>query len=413
MKLLIAIPALDEEDSIRSIIEQSLEAREHIVAESPVSAVEITVVSDGSTDRTVEYARAYEDRVRLIVFPENRGYGAAIREAWVRSDAQLLSFLDADGTCDPRMFAPLCRALVERDADVVLGNRMHRGSRMPAVRRLGNAFFAGLVSVLSFRHVRDVASGMRVVRRSSLRLLFPLPSTLDFTPAMSARALFSRDLAITEVDIPYHERAGESKLHPLRDGVRFLRTILRTILLYRPSRPLGLAAALFLVASAVMMVTPTRFYLANSRLEEWMIYRFLVAQLLTTIGALLAFTGHLGSKAAEVSLSEDPRAHRERGVLGPFLASPWFWAAPALLLAGAVALVWDAGISYLRTGEVYEHWSRFVAMGLLLSLTAVVVVAKILDYALDLLADRLDYLRHAPPPTGSPDGDGPQGPRGA
>ena len=109
MKLLIVIPALNEEQSIESIIRRSLEARAHIMQHSPVTAVDITVVSDGSTDRTVERARGYTDSVKLIVFEQNRGYGAAIKEAWQQSDADLLGFLDADGTCDPQFFADLCR----------------------------------------------------------------------------------------------------------------------------------------------------------------------------------------------------------------------------------------------------------------------------------------------------------------
>lgn len=393
MKLLIAIPALDEETSITSIIERSLDARAVIVAGTPVTQVEVTVVSDGSTDRTVELASAFGDRIRLIVFEENRGYGAAITEAWRQSDAELVGFLDADGTCDPRFFVELVNELDESGADVVLGCRMHRASRMPALRRLGNLLFATVVSVFSFQRVRDVASGMRVVRRSSLSELFPLPSTLDFTPAMSARAIFSRDLSIREIDMPYSEREGESKLNPFVDGLRFLRVILRTILLYSPSRPLGLAGLGLIGAAAVMMISPTLYWLEHRSLLEWMIYRFLVAELFTTIGTLLLCAGHLGSKAAAISLSAEPERAAQRGVSAHFFASRWFWAVPAALVAGGVALIWDALVLYLRTGEVYEHWSRFVAMVAMLTLTALFLVTKILDYCLDLLAERLEYLR--------------------
>src|SRR5271163_404463 len=121
MKLLIVIPALNEEESIDSIITRSLEARAFIRAHSPVTDVQITVVSDGSTDRTVERAREHTDAIKLIVFPQNRGYGAAIKEAWRQSDADLLAFLDADGTCDPNFFVALCRLIEEKKADVVLG----------------------------------------------------------------------------------------------------------------------------------------------------------------------------------------------------------------------------------------------------------------------------------------------------
>src|SRR5687768_6493410 len=85
LKLLIVIPALNEEQSIEDIISRSLAAAGKIRAETPVTDVEVTVVSDGSTDGTVERARRFGDRIKLIVFEKNRGYGAAIQEAWRQS----------------------------------------------------------------------------------------------------------------------------------------------------------------------------------------------------------------------------------------------------------------------------------------------------------------------------------------
>ena len=133
MKLTVAIPALNEEGSIVSIIERTLAAREYIIANSPVTEVDIAVVSDGSTDRTVERATGFGDQIRLIVFPKNRGYGAAIKEAWRESDADLVGFLDADGTCEPRFFANLCSFLAKDDLDVVLGCRLNKDSKMPVL----------------------------------------------------------------------------------------------------------------------------------------------------------------------------------------------------------------------------------------------------------------------------------------
>src|SRR5881296_3060571 len=111
MKLLITIPAYNEETSIEGIISRSLEARENIIRNSPVTEVDVTVVSDGSTDATAELAGRYSDLINLIAFTQNRGYGAAIKEAWRQSDADVLCFLDADGTCDPNFFANLCREM--------------------------------------------------------------------------------------------------------------------------------------------------------------------------------------------------------------------------------------------------------------------------------------------------------------
>ena len=59
MKLLIAIPALNEEANIENIIQRCIGARDEIIGNAPITEVAITVVSDGSTDRTVELARRH------------------------------------------------------------------------------------------------------------------------------------------------------------------------------------------------------------------------------------------------------------------------------------------------------------------------------------------------------------------
>lgn len=393
MKLLIAIPALNEEASIATVVERCLAARPAILSATPITEVEVTVVSDGSTDRTVARARAFGEAINLIVFEDNRGYGAAIMEAWRRSDAELLGFLDADGTCDPAFFVELARALLEGDAHVALGSRMHRDSRMPLVRRLGNVVFAGILTAFGTGRVRDAASGMRIVRRSALPRLMPLPTGLHFTPAMSARAILADDLSIVEVDMPYRERAGRSKLHPLKDGLRFLRVILTAALLYRPSRPLRLLGYAFLASGAFWAVRLAWQLGRYQAWQEWMIYHFVVVQLSVVASALSFAAGHLGDKAARVMLGTTPaRASR----LGRLLAHRWFWLMPALLVVAGTLVIGPAAVDYMRTGHVEpatHHWSRFFAMSFAYSLALILTATRLVDITLDLLIERLAYLR--------------------
>jgi len=352
MKLLIAIPALNEEDSITDIIQRTLDARAHILAKTPVTDVEITVISDGSADRTVERAAAFGAEINLIVFERNRGYGAAIMEAWQRSNAELLSFLDADGTCDPRFFADLCQALFALNAHVALGCRMHRDSRMPLLRRLGNTVFATMLTTFGSTRVRDAASGMRVVRRDCLPRLMPLPTGLHFTPAMSARAILADDLKIVEIDMSYEERAGRSKLRPFRDGLRFLRVILSAALLYRPSRPLGILGLACFLSAAGWTARLAWQLQRYGGFEDWMIYHFVVIQLSATAGVLLVTAGYLGRKAVGITLSADPTRYRRRGPVGALLSHRAFWIVPAGLAAVGTWSIAPAALDYFRTGVV-------------------------------------------------------------
>jgi glycosyltransferase involved in cell wall biosynthesis len=391
MKLLIVIPALNEEAGIESIIQRTLEARSVIMARSPVTAVDITVVSDGSTDRTVDIARRYSDRIRLIVFEKNRGYGAAIKEGWARSDAELLGFLDADGTCDPVFFADLCQALERDDSDVALGNRLHARSRMPALRRAGNFLFARMLTLFSAVKVRDTASGMRVVRRASLPKLLPLPDGLHFTPAMSARALLDDDLRISEEDMPYHERTGTSKLKVWRDGLRFLKTILESAFLYRPSAPLELVGFLALGLAVFLMAYPVIYYLQTRTVAEWMIYRFVVSSLLGTSAGLLFCAAHVSRRMVNLVLCSR-RAVVPRDPLGRFLDSRIFWYIIIFLFSLGGLLVLPSFWELVLTGATYEHWSRFIVMSFFYSLAIILLGTKMIGYSLGLLAARLDYL---------------------
>ncbi|MBL8778094.1 MAG: glycosyltransferase family 2 protein [Acidimicrobiales bacterium] len=406
MKLLIAIPALDEEDSIESIIERTLAARSTIIERSPVTEVAVTVVSDGSTDRTVERASRHLEQVDLIVFEQNQGYGAAIKAAWSASDAELLGFLDADGTCDPVFFADLCATLDERDVDVVLGSRMSATSKMPLVRRVGNRIFAGLLRAVSSEDVSDTASGMRVVRRSSLAKLYPLPDGLHFTPAMSARVLLDDDLHLVEIEMPYDEREGESKLSAVSDGGRFLWVILRTAALYRPARLLGPPAALCLAVATLLMVGPTLYYLENQRLQEWMIYRFLVSSLLVTAALLLASGAYLTARIVDVTLMPQVVRTGVRPAVRRVSASRWFWAVPAALFLLGGLLVLPSFLQLVRTGATYEHWSRFIAMTTLYSVALILIVVRVIDSFLVLVDERLTQRREAearqPPPEAEP-----------
>jgi glycosyltransferase involved in cell wall biosynthesis len=390
MKLGIAIPALNEEENIESIIQRSLAAREYIQENSSVTNVEVTVVSDGSTDRTVELASKYKDLINLIVFSENQGYGAAIKEAWLKSDADLLGFLDADGTCDPKFFAPLCNQLLTGDTDVVLGCRLNSQSEMPVIRRVGNSIFAFLLSMFASSPVRDTASGMRVVKRSSLTHLFPLPNGLHFTPAMSARAMMSDAIHISEIDMPYRERVGESKLHVIRDGFRFLRVIVEAAFLYRPARPLNLAGIVLAAIATVLMFPPLRYYLQHRAVLEWMIYRFLVSHLLGTSACLCFCASYLLGQMTEIALAEEI-GKRKKSLAERFFHGGWFWTVTGLLTAMGGSLVLGSFLELLATGATYEHWSRFIAMTFCLSMVTMLLITRGMDYVLGLVSERVRY----------------------
>jgi len=390
MKLGIVIPALNEEDSIEKIILLSHKAKDYIIQNSPVTAVDIVVVSDGSTDQTVPLAQKHLDKIKLVVFEKNRGYGAAIKRGWEETDAELLAFLDADGTCNPEFFAPLCTELEKDNRDIMLGCRLNKDSQMPLIRRVGNTMFAVLLSLVSNSRVRDTASGMRVIRRSSLPEIMPLPDGLHFTPAMSARAILHPELKIHEIDMPYKERDGESKLKVWKDGLRFLKVILEMTFLYQPQRVFFLAGSFLSLVALLLMLLPIGFYWQNRMLEEWMIYRFMVAQLSGMLAGLMFLASFVSERIVGIALGNGQQ--KVRILSSRFLTSGFGLVCAFLFLICGFFLVERSVVDRLTLGSTYEHWSRYMVMSFLFFLSAIIFIARGLNFILDLINERHQYL---------------------
>lgn len=369
-RLSIVVPALNEEAAIEDTVARCLAARDHLRTAGGVGDVEVLVVSDGSTDRTEEIARGFPE-VTVLAFDRNRGYGAAIKCGFAYASGDLLGFLDADGTCDPRFFADLCSALDHDRADLALGSRMGPGSEMPRVRAAGNVVFAFLLGLLSRRSVRDTASGMRVLRRTALADLYPLPDGLHFTPAMSARALLEGKLRLVELPMPYAERIGRSKLSVLRDGMRFLRTIVHAAVAYRPARLLGMAAGLLALVALAVGAAPAWLWLTEGHLEEWMIYRIVLAWLLAVSSALVVCATAVADRIAVLAHARPLARSGATALLRRVFSRRSRAIGCALLLGLALVVTWPGVVEYATRGEITMHWSR----ALLGSLLAVLAVA--------------------------------------
>ena len=390
--LTIVIPALNEEEAIGDTLRRTREARAFICANSPVSDVDIVVVSDGSTDRTEEIAKGFDD-VTVLVFEKNRGYGAAIKCGFEHGRGDLVSFLDADGTCDPKTFAELCRALDEQQADLVLGSRMGPDSEMPLVRTIGNRIFAWILGALSKRVVQDTASGMRVIRRDALDSLYPLPDGLHFTPAMSARALLEDKLRLVEVPMPYSERVGRSKLSVVKDGVRFLSVILRAAVAYRPSRPLLLGAGLLGLGTLAVAFQPVSYWLSHGELRETMIYRVMLASLLGTLSAVVVCSALVSERVAALVHRRPIASLGVTGQLGRLLSRGTRRWGIVGLLAAAILSSSPGMLQYLSTGQVAMHWSRAMLSSLLVIVAVMLGITSFLIHMLELVATQRDDLR--------------------
>jgi len=392
MKLLIVIPALNEEQSIESIILRTEQAKYFICKNSKVTSVDMVVVSDGSSDDTVKIAKSHCDKTDVIIFEKNRGYGAAIKAGWEsRRDADLLAFIDADGTCDPLFFSELCNLITEKDADIALGSRLNKESEMPLIRRIGNNVFSILLSLVANKRIKDTASGMRVIRKTALHKIMPLPDGLHFTPAMSARAILSEELIILEKDMPYLEREGESKLKIWKDGKRFLSVILENIFLYIPYKIFNLLAFCCLSIAIIIIFSPFLFYLKNHFLEEWMFYRFIVSAVSAIIGIILLSISHITYNV--VSFTLRPNSKQKKTMLYYFFEHPTSILIAIFCYAVGTLLIFNSIWNRITTGLTNEHWSRYISMIVLYLSGTIVLLSFFTNKILRLVKERLAYLQ--------------------
>lgn len=357
VELSIVIPAYNEERAIGDILQRVLAQRAALAA-SGAPHVEIIVVDDGSRDRTAEEVAAFES-VGLLRHETNHGYGAALKTGFGAARGEWLAFLDADGTYPPESFPELLKIAREREADVVIGSRMlSKDSEMPLVRRVGNTVFAALLSLVGTQRISDSASGMRLFRRSALEQLYPLPDGLDFTPAMSTRAVHE-GLRMVEAPIPYRERVGASKLNPFSDGLRFLRSILWTATLYNPVGIFGTLGLALLFLALVFGLPPLIYYVQHRALLEDMIYRLFAVLILSVAGAnLLAFGLTCSTVIGLLPSRHAPRVPPRRWRVS------LTWLGAGMVLAGA-GLMTPAVLEWLRTRAISSHWSYFAAGGTL------------------------------------------------
>jgi glycosyltransferase involved in cell wall biosynthesis len=251
-KLLVALPALDEEKTVADVIAgipRSLPG---------IASVEIVVVDDGSSDATG--ARAEAAGARVIRHPAPRGVGAAFHSALaygIDRGADLIVSIDADGQFDPADIPQLIQPVLDGSADFTTASRFVDASlvpEMPAIKLWGNRMMSRLISRLAGQTFHDVSCGMRCYsRRAALQL--HLVGRFTYTQEVLLNLAF-KGLRIVEVPVRVRgEREfGESRVagNLWRYGLRTAQIIFRAYRDYHPLRFFGGIALALLVPAFLL-----------------------------------------------------------------------------------------------------------------------------------------------------------------
>lgn len=206
---------------------------------------EIIVVDDGSTDATATILASRQD-IRLVEHDRNRGYGAALKTGIRQASYPLVVITDADGTYPHEHIIDLLR-LAER-ADMVVGARIGHKVHRDRVRAIPKWLLTRFAEWVVRRTIPDLNSGLRVFRKSvAERFMHLLCDGFSFTSTITV-AMLTNGCDVLYAPIEYRKRVGKSKIHPLRDTLRFLQVIFRTGLYFAPLRVLLPVAGLFAFA---------------------------------------------------------------------------------------------------------------------------------------------------------------------
>jgi glycosyltransferase involved in cell wall biosynthesis len=224
------IPAYQDEKHIGDIVRRTRERLDHVL-----------VVDDGSNDHTAQRAR--EAGAEVIAHDQNRGKGEAIKTGlahWLAAaspsrraadgpDRQVtwVSLLDSDGQHLPEEIDRFLTAAARATQPTFLiGNRMNNLTGMPFVRRVVNRYMSRSISRLCGQEIPDTQCGFRMVDRQLIPQLLNGGNRFEYETEVliiaSRKGYHIESVPITTV---YSDQV--SKIHPLRDALRFLKLMWR------------------------------------------------------------------------------------------------------------------------------------------------------------------------------------------
>jgi len=238
---------------------------------------EVIVVDDGSADGTGEAAAACGARV--IAHATNQGYGAALKTGILNSRAPAIAIIDADSTYPadaiPRLYARLARA------DMSVGARQLTSKGVAWIRRPGKWLLNRFASYLVGRHIPDLNSGLRIMKRDALlRYLHLLPSGFSFTSTITM-ALLANGHPVAYEPIDYNKRSGRSKIRASHFG-SFMLLVVRAIVLFNPLKVFMPLGALLFLLGVVKLIQDIILW----NLSETAVMAFLSAIVVWAVGLL-------------------------------------------------------------------------------------------------------------------------------
>lgn len=207
LKLLVVIPAYNEEESIVSTVADLTKT---------LPEIDYVVINDGSTDGTLK--ACITNNIQVLSHPVNLGLTGAFQTGMkyaYRNNYDCVLQFDADGQHLPQFIPTMLECMESTQSDIVIASRFVTQPKPFSLRMMGSSLISFLLQITTGAQIKDPTSGMRLYSKKMIRLfsqradLSPEPDTLAF--------LIRKGAHVKEVQAAMQERkAGKSYLTPIK-----------------------------------------------------------------------------------------------------------------------------------------------------------------------------------------------------
>ncbi len=245
-KIAVLIPCYNEEKTIEKVVSDVKEALPEAV---------VYVYDNNSTDKTAELAI----KAGAVLRHEyKQGKGNVIRRMFREIDAECYLMIDGDDTYPLDCARELVDKVLERQADMVVGDRLsstYFTENKRPFHNFGNSLMRTCINSLFRSEIKDIMTGYRAFSYEFVKT-FPVVSTgFEIETEMTIHAV-NYNMQVENVVVQYRDRpeGSESKLNTLRDGMRVIRKMLQLYKNYKPLQCFGLIAVLLVLAATIFFV---------------------------------------------------------------------------------------------------------------------------------------------------------------
>ncbi|MBR6949545.1 MAG: glycosyltransferase [Bacilli bacterium] len=245
-KIAVLIPCYNEAKTVEKVVKDYKEV---------LPEADVYVYDNNSTDGTDKLAKKAG---AIVKYEYKQGKGNVIRTMFKEIDADCYLMIDGDDTYPKENAREMCEYIIEKRADMVIGDRLSstyfKENKRP-FHNFGNVLVRGLINTLFKSNVRDIMTGYRAFSYDFVKTFPILSKGFEIETEMTIHAL-DKNFALKEIPVEYRDRpkGSVSKLNTFRDGFKVLRTIARLFKDYKPGFFFGLISFVFFVISLIFGV---------------------------------------------------------------------------------------------------------------------------------------------------------------